>query len=192
MEQLIRSSIQDSIQTKQRLLDSPELLSVLQKTAEETIRVLKNGGKVLLCGNGGSASDAQHLAGEFVSRFRFDRPALPAVALNCNASILTSIGNDYAYRLIFQRQVEALGRPGDILWAFSSTGRSENILLAMETARSAGIATAGFLGGDGGDCLAAADYPLLVPSCDTPRVQECHIMMGHILCDCIEQALFGT
>ena len=111
MEQLIQSSIQDSIQAKQRLLESPELLSVLQKTAEATIRALKNGGKVLLCGNGGSASDAQHLAGEFVSRFRFDRPALPAVALNCNASILTSIGNDYEYRLIFQRQVEALGHP---------------------------------------------------------------------------------
>lgn len=192
MEQLIQSSIQDSIQAKQRLLESPELLSVLQKTAEATIRALKNGGKVLLCGNGGSASDAQHLAGEFVSRFRFDRPALPAVALNCNASILTSIGNDYEYRLIFQRQVEALGRPGDILWAFSSTGRSENILLAMEAARSAGIATVGFLGGDGGACLAPADYPLLVPSRDTPRVQECHIMMGHILCDCIEQVLFGA
>lgn len=192
MEQLIQSSIQDSIQVKQRLLASPELMSILQKTAEESIRVLKQGGKVLLCGNGGSASDAQHLAGEFVSRLRFDRPALPAVALNCNASILTAIGNDYAYRLIFQRQVEALGKPGDILWAFSSTGNSENILLAMETARSLGIATAGFLGGTGGACLAAADYPLLVPSSDTPRVQECHIMMGHILCDCIERSLFGA
>lgn len=192
MEKLIRTSIQDSIRAKEDILASPTLLETLEHVAGETIRILQNGGKVLLCGNGGSAADAQHLAGEFVSRFRFDRPALPAVALNCNASILTAIGNDYAYRLIFQRQVEALGQPGDMLWAFSSTGNSENIRLAMQAARERGIRTVGFLGGSGGTCLEMADDVLLVPSPDTPRVQECHIMMGHILCDCVEQALFGN
>lgn len=191
MKDLIQSSIRDSIRAKEAILASPALLETVSRVAEETVRSLRDGGKVLLCGNGGSAADAQHLAGEFVSRFRFDRPALPAVALNCNASIVTAIGNDYAYRLIFRRQVEALGRPGDILWAFSTTGSSENIRLAMEAARAMGMRTVGFLGGSGGVCLEVSDDALLVPSGDTPRVQECHIMLGHILCDCVERTLFG-
>lgn len=191
MEKLIQESIRDSIRLKETVLTSCLLLELLERVSQETIQVLRSGGKVLLCGNGGSAADAQHLAAEFVSRFRFDRPALAAVALNCNASVLTGVGNDYAYDQVFKRQVEALGQPGDMLWAFSSTGNSENICLAMEAARARGMRTVGFLGGSGGICLKMADDAILVPSTDTPRVQECHIMMGHILCDCVEQAIFG-
>ena len=190
MRDLIVSSIRDSFLLKQKILDTPELLAQIDQAAEATIQSLRGGGKVLLCGNGGSASDAQHLAGEFVSRFRYDRAPLPAVALNCNASILTAIGNDYAYELVFERQVNALGNPGDTLWAFSTTGNSPNICRALTAAKSRGMKTVGFLGGTGGSCLAASDIPLLVPSGDTPRVQECHILIGHALCDCIERALF--
>ena len=191
MMDLICSSLVDSIHTKQSILDSPALLDAIESVAQQTIDTLNAGGKVLLCGNGGSASDAQHLTGEFVSRFRFDRPALAAVALNCNATILTAIGNDYAYELIFKRQVEALGKPGDILWGFSTTGNSKNVSLALKAAKAAGIKTVGFLGGSGGCCLEDCDTALLVPSADPPRVQECHITMGHIICDCVEQAMFA-
>lgn len=190
MRNLIESSIRDSMELKRRMLESPELLAQIDRAAEESVRALRSGGKVLLCGNGGSASDAQHLAGEFVSRFRYDRAPLPAVALNCNASILTAIGNDYDYELVFERQVRALGKPGDVLWAFSTTGNSKNVASALATARELGMKTVGFLGGSGGVCLAEAEIPLLVPSGDTPRVQECHITIGHALCDCVERELF--
>ena len=190
MRNLIESSIRDSMELKRRMLESPELLTQIDRAAEESVRALRSGGKVLLCGNGGSASDAQHLAGEFVSRFRYDRAPLPAVALNCNASILTAIGNDYDYELVFERQVRALGKPGDVLWAFSTTGNSKNVARALAAARELGMKTVGFLGGSGGVCLAEAEIPLLVPSGDTPRVQECHITIGHALCDCVERELF--
>lgn len=191
MMDLICSSLRDSIQAKQAVLDSPALLAAIEKVSVQAVATLRAGGKILLCGNGGSASDAQHLTGEFVSRFRFDRPALAAVALNCNATILTAIGNDYDYQLIFKRQVEALGRPGDMLWGFSTTGNSKNVALAMKAAKAAGMTTVGFLGGNGGCCLEECDTALLVPTADTPRVQECHITMGHIICDCVEREMFG-
>lgn len=191
MMDLICSSLRDSIQAKQAVLDSPALLAAIEKVSVQAVATLRAGGKILLCGNGGSASDAQHLTGEFVSRFRFDRPALAAVALNCNATILTAIGNDYDYQLIFKRQVEALGRPGDMLWGFSTTGNSKNVALAMKAAKAAGMTTVGFLGGSGGCCLEECDTALLVPTADTPRVQECHITMGHIICDCVEREMFG-
>lgn len=191
MRRFIKDSIEDSIRLKQEIYQSQEFLDEILHVGEETISTLKKGGKVLLCGNGGSASDAQHLAAEFVSRFRIDREPLPAIALNCNASILTSIGNDYAYKRIFERQVQALGRPGDILWCFTTTGNSKNILLAMKAAKAVGIKTVGFLGGNGGECLEYCDFSFLVPGADTPRIQESHIMIGHILCDCIEKAMFG-
>ena len=190
MDAFIREAISQSISVKQLILGSTELINQLEAAARATIRSLQNGGKVLLCGNGGSAADAQHLAGEFVSRFRFNRPALPAVAMNTNASILTAIGNDYGFSILFSRQVEALSAPGDVLWAFSTTGNSENIRNALSCAKERGVLTLAFLGGTGGGCLKYADFPLLVPSADTPRVQEAHIMMGHILCDCIEKTMF--
>lgn len=190
MREFIKDSIKDSIRLKQEIYQSQEFLDEILHVGEETIAALRNGGKVLLCGNGGSASDAQHLTAEFVSRFRIDREPLPAIALNCNASILTSIGNDYAYEFIFERQVRALGRAGDILWCFSTTGNSENIALAMKMAQTIGIKTVGFLGGSGGQCLDYCDFSFLVPGTDTPRIQESHIMIGHILCDCVEKTLF--
>jgi len=190
MDAFIRDAISQSISVKQLVLADGELIRLMEAAARATIRSLQNRGKVLLCGNGGSAADAQHLAGEFVSRFRFDRPALPAVALNTNASILTSIGNDYEYSILFSRQIEALSAPGDVLWAFSTTGNSENIKKALSCAKERGVLTVAFLGGKGGGCLQYADFPLLVPCADTPRVQEAHIMMGHILCDCIEKTMF--
>lgn len=191
MKDIIVSSIQDSINLKQKVLKSEELLETIHQVAQITTESLKKGGKVLLCGNGGSAADAQHLAGEFVSRFRFDRPGLPAVALNCNASIMTSIGNDYEYNYVFERQVEALGRPGDVLWAFTASGNSENIRRALKKAHDMEMTAVGFLGGDGGICKEAADFAIVIPVKDIPRVQESHITVGHALCDCIEQTIFA-
>jgi len=191
MQELIRRSISDSISLKQQLLADPEILQNIERAAIDAAAVFQSGGKILLCGNGGSAADAQHLAAEFVSRFRFDRPALPALALNCNASVLTSIGNDYDYDYIFQRQTEALGRRGDLLWCFTTTGHSQNIARALRQARQTGMHTVGFLGSGGGICLPETDLAFLIPSDDTPRIQEAHIMIGHVICDCIEQSLFG-
>lgn len=152
---------------------------------------LRQGGKVMACGNGGSAADAQHLAGELVNRFRFDRPGLPAIALTTDSSVLTSIANDSGYDQVFTRQVEALGRPGDVLWAFSTSGRSLGILAALDTARRRKLVTVGFTGQAGGDMAKRCDIALVAPSRDTPRIQEIHALAGHILCELIEANLFG-
>jgi D-sedoheptulose 7-phosphate isomerase len=144
---------------------------------------------VLLCGNGGSAADAQHLAAELVSRFRIERRALPAIALTTDTSILTAISNDYDYERVFSRQVEALGRPGDILIGISTSGNSRNVRAAMLAARSCEMACLGLLGSGGGAILSACDLAIVVPSSDTPRIQEVHIAIGHVLCDLVESRI---
>jgi D-sedoheptulose 7-phosphate isomerase len=154
------------------------------------VDALRAGGKILLAGNGGSAADAQHVAAEFVGRFGRERPALAAVALTTDTSILTAIGNDYGYEQLFARQVRALGRPGDVLVVYSTSGRSPNVLAALEAARAGGLATIGFTGNHGGPIRERCDILLEVPSDQTPRIQEGHMVLGHVLCGLVEQALF--
>jgi D-sedoheptulose 7-phosphate isomerase len=166
--------------------------AALEAAARACVASLQQGGKILFAGNGGSAADAQHMAGEFVSRFAFDRPGLAAVALTTDTSILTAIGNDYGYEQLFSRQVQALGRRGDVLVAYSTSGRSPNILRALATAREAGLLTLGLTGNRGGPMRELCDHLLEVPSPDTPKIQEGHLILGHILCGLVERALFSA
>ncbi len=174
------------------MLADPRLLATLQAASQACIASLKQGGKVLLVGNGGSAADAQHIAGELVSRFAFDRPGLPAIALTTDTSILTAIGNDYGYERLFARQVQALGRAGDVLIAYSTSGKSPNILLALHEAREKGLCCVGFTGNRGGPMRDVCDHLLEVPSADTPKIQEGHLVLGHILCGLVETAMFAA
>lgn len=172
------------------ILADATLLSSTKSAAESCIACLQRGGKVLLAGNGGSAADAQHIAGELVSRFAFDRPGLPAIALTTDTSILTAIGNDYGYEKLFARQIQAHGQKDDIFIGYSTSGRSANILLAFEEARGRGMINIGLTGNRGGPMRDLCDHLLEVPSADTPKIQEGHLVLGHILCGLIESVLF--
>lgn len=194
MESLTIRQAREQIAQAQAVLqlmshDEP-LLRQLDGATQACIQALQSGGKVLLAGNGGSAADAQHIAGELVSRFAYDRPGLAAVALTTDTSILTAIGNDYGYEALFARQVQALGRRGDVFIAYSTSGRSPNIVKALQTARSQGLCTIGFTGNRGGPMHELCDHLLAVPSPETPKIQEAHLVLGHILCGLIERALF--
>ena len=160
------------------------------RAAELCVAALRAGGKVMLCGNGGSAADAQHWAGELVSRFHYDRPGLAALALTTDTSILTAIGNDYGYRHVFARQVEAIGVKGDVLFALSTSGNSTNVVAALEAARAKGSSTVGFTGQGGGKMAILCDVCVIIPSSSTPRVQEGHEVLGHAICGMIESAIF--
>ncbi len=163
----------------------------IARVATRMVEVLRNGGRIFLCGNGGSAADAQHLAAEFVNRFQRDRRALAAIALTTDTSALTSIGNDVGFDRIFSRQIEALARPGDLLVAISTSGNSPNILRAIEAARSLGVTTVGLTGGSGGALATAVDEAFVVPSSETPRIQEAHITLGHVWCGLVDDLMFG-
>jgi D-sedoheptulose 7-phosphate isomerase len=173
-----------------RLADDASLGDMLERIALRCADALGAGRKLLFAGNGGSAADAQHLAAELVSRFAYDRPGLAAIALTTDTSALTAIGNDYGFERLFARQIEALGQPGDVLVALSTSGRSPNILAALAEARARGLVTVGFTGTPGGAMSPLCDYVLAMPSADTPRIQEGHIVVGHILCGLIEKLLF--
>lgn len=190
MQQFVVRQLQEHVALFQVI--ETELSGTIALLAQRLIETLKIGNKLLIMGNGGSAADAQHFAGEIVSRFRMERPGLPAIALSTDTSIITAIGNDYGFECIFSRQVEALAAPGDAVIGISTSGNSPNVLKALETARQAGCSTIGLLGKDGGSIKACCDIPLVIPSQDTPRVQEGHITVIHILCDLIEQGLFGS
>jgi D-sedoheptulose 7-phosphate isomerase len=190
MKSDIASRIAQSRGTLERMQNDATLLAATEAAAQACITCMRAGGKVLLAGNGGSAADAQHIAGEFVSRFEFDRPGLAAVALTTDTSILTAIGNDYGYERLFARQVQALGRPGDIFIAYSTSGRSPNILRGLEAARTAGMVCIGFTGNRGGPMSDLCHHLLAVPAEQTPRIQEGHLVLGHILCGLVESALF--
>jgi D-sedoheptulose 7-phosphate isomerase len=193
MRDYITAQIAEAGRVMSAMLADDSLVATVQSAAEACVACLKNGGKVLLAGNGGSAADAQHMAAEFVNRFAVDRPGLAAVALTTDTSILTSIGNDYGYEKLFARQVQALGNRGDVFVAYSTSGRSPNILLALQEARARGLTCIGFTGNRGGPMAADCDYYLAVPSSDTPKIQEGHLVLGHILCGLTEKALFkGT
>jgi D-sedoheptulose 7-phosphate isomerase len=168
-----------------------ELHAVIGRIAAVVGEALQSNGKLLLAGNGGSAADAQHLAGEFLSRFRHDRRPLPAIALTTDTSVLTAIGNDYGFDRVFERQVRGLGRPGDVLLAISTSGRSPNILSALQAAREIGVTTVGFSGSGGGAMHNLCDHFLAAPSDDTPIIQQIHIVAGHVICGLVEDALRG-
>jgi len=186
----VREIIAKSIDTKRRILESEELCKNISIAAEMLINTYKNDGKVLLCGNGGSASDAQHIEGELVGRFQMERRALPAIALASSGATMTAIGNDYSYADVFSRQVAAHGNTGDILIGISTSGNSASVIRAVETAKNNGMTAIALLGRDGGACKSIADVTIIVPSDVTARIQECHIMIGHIWCGLIEDALF--
>ena len=188
LQAVISQRIEDSIAVKQQLLRHTKICA---EVAERIIRAIKNGKKVLLFGNGGSAADAQHIAAEFVGRYYLDRPALPAQALTVNAASLTAIGNDYAYDQIFSRQIEAFGQTGDVAIGISTSGNSRNVIEALRAAKHKDMVAVGMTGESGGQLKAEVDYCICVPSRDTPRIQEAHILVGHILSELVEQALFG-
>jgi D-sedoheptulose 7-phosphate isomerase len=185
---LIQQRFRESIALKEAVLAAQG--ATIAAMAEALAACLRGGGKVLLCGNGGSAADAQHLAAELVNRFLQERPALSAVALTTDTSILTATANDRSFEEVFARQVEALGRPGDVLLLLSTSGRSPNLHRAVQAARARRMAVLALLGGDGGGLPPLCDFALVVPSSLSPRVQEVHILIGHILCEIVETALF--
>ena len=191
MRERILAELAETQRLMSLIIKSSSLLDGVAAAAHMCIEALQAGGKMLLAGNGGSAADAQHIAGELVSRFAFDRPGLPAVALTTDTSILTAIGNDYGYAELFARQIQALGRPGDVLLAYSTSGNSPNIIRALEAASSAGVKSVGLTGNRKGKMVDLCDLCLEVPSHDTPKIQEGHLVIGHILCGLIEDAIFG-
>lgn len=184
--------INKSIQVKQQLLEDQDLLERVKSAVTTISEAFKNGNKVLFCGNGGSAADAQHLAAEFSGRFYKDRPALEAEALHCNTSYLTAVANDYSYDVIYSRIVDGTGRRGDVIVGLSTSGNSGNIVKAFESAKAKGMTTIAFTGSTGGVMKEQSDILLNVPSFDTPRIQESHIMLGHIICQLVEENIFPS
>jgi len=191
VRQYIQNEVAKSLATIQLLAGDESIVAIVEQVAKTCCRALRAGNKILLAGNGGSAADAQHLAGELVSRLNFDRPGLPAFALTTDTSVLTAIGNDYGYEKLFARQVNAVGSAGDVFIAISTSGRSPNILRALEEGRRKALVTVGLTGETGGDMLALCDYCICVPSPETPKIQEGHIILGHIICGLIEYEIFG-
>jgi len=188
MLETIKADLQESIDTKKEVLNTLSLK--IEQAAISMITALKNGKKIMFCGNGGSAADSQHLAAELVGRFKKNRSALAAISLTTDTSILTALGNDFGFETIFARQVEGLGQKGDVLIGISTSGESKNVAEAVKKAKLMGIKTIGFLGGGGGSLAATVDLAIIVPSKNTPRVQESHITIGHIICNLIEREIF--
>ena len=190
----MRKSILQQIMLSSEVIHSISLdeniLTNIEHIVHACVNSLKNEGKVLFAGNGGSAADAQHMAGEFVSRFMFDRPALAAIALTVDTSILTAIGNDYGYESIFTRQIQALGKKGDVFIAYSTSGQSKNILSALKEAKNSGLITVAMTGNKAGEICKLSDHIIEIPSSSTPNIQEGHLVVGHIICGLIEEILF--
>ena len=187
---IVRRSIDASIATKQQILANEKLLNTINEVAQVMIKALREGKRVLWCGNGGSAADAQHLAAELSGRFYYDRPPLNSEALHCNTSYLTAVANDYSYDLIYSRMIDGACKPGDVLVGISTSGNSKNICNAFRKAKDLGVITVAMTGESGGAMKEMADILLNVPSTDTPRIQESHIMLGHIICEIVEATLF--
>lgn len=188
---LINRAIEDTIETKKKILKDKNTLLTIERIAEEMIKAFKNDKKVLLCGNGGSAADAQHIAAELSGKFYLDRKPLFAEALHINSSFLTAVANDYSYDEVFARSVKAIGREGDVLIAISTSGNSENVIRAIEVANQRKMITVGLTGESGGKMKNLCQYLIQVPSTDTPRIQESHILIGHIICEIVEKKLFS-
>jgi D-sedoheptulose 7-phosphate isomerase len=192
MKEIIRRRIRDSISAKQEMLQQEEAIDTLETCAQLLTAAFRNGNRVFFCGNGGSAADAQHLAAEFSGRFYLNRPALPAEALHCNSSYLTAVANDYGYDHVYARIIEGTGRAGDVLIGLSTSGNSTNICLALKAANEKKMITIGFTGASGGNMKPLCQYLLQAPTSDTPRIQECHMLAGHILCELTEKLFFET
>jgi D-sedoheptulose 7-phosphate isomerase len=189
-EQRVSRSIEASIAVKELLLRNAAVVSIIAKVTERLVDTITKGNKVLLFGNGGSAADAQHIAAEFVGRFAFDRPALPALALSVNTSCVTAIGNDYGFEMVFSRQIEALARPGDLAIGISTSGNSANVLHGLSVAQKMGLCTVALTGCTGGKLKNVVDHCICTPSNETPRIQECHILIGHIISELVEETIF--
>lgn len=187
----IKNQIQASIDTKQNILNDEALMQTIAEVGQACVKLYQNGKKTLLAGNGGSAADAQHIAAELVGRYGFDRPSIPSVALTTDTSNLTAIGNDYGYDKVFSRQMEGMGSEGDLFIGISTSGNSANIVNAINAAKAKGVITVALVGRDGGEMARISDYAIIVPSNATPRIQESHILIGHMICDIIEKELFG-
>ena len=191
MEKIVKEILNESIRVKKKIVDDPSLLSQINQISSVIIEAYRKKNKVILFGNGGSAADAQHIAGELVNRLHLEREALPAIALTTDSSVLTSIANDYDYSRIFARQVEALAKEGDVAIGISTSGNSSNVIEAVKTAKEKGAKTVGFTGNKGGNLAELVDFVISVPSDETPRVQESHITIFHIICCLVERELFG-
>jgi D-sedoheptulose 7-phosphate isomerase len=188
----IKKIISESIEVKTQILSNDAMISKIEEVAKMITQAFQQGNKVLFCGNGGSAADAQHLAAEFSGRFYTDRDALPAEALHTNTSYLTAVANDYSYDVVYSRLVKGIGNKGDVLVGLSTSGNSKNIVQAFLTAKEKGMTTVGLTGMSGGKMKECSDYLFAVPSSDTPRIQESHILLGHILCQLVEEQYFGS
>jgi D-sedoheptulose 7-phosphate isomerase len=191
MQEQFKEIISSSISVKEQILSDSVMLTDLEKAVNMIVNAFKVGSRIWFCGNGGSAADAQHLAAEFSGRFYTDRKALPAEALHCNSSYLTAVANDYSYEVVYARLVQGVCREGDVLIGLSTSGNSGNIVKAFEAAREKGIFTVGFTGSSGGKLKPLSDILFNVPSSDTPRIQESHIMLGHIICQFVEEVYFS-
>ena len=189
-EEFLKHYLDESSKSVSNMVSDPTLLSLLFKIANECLNRLQTGNKLLFAGNGGSAADCQHMAGEYVSRFLIERNGLPAIALTTDTSILTAIGNDYGYEMVFSRQIEALGRKGDLLFAYSTSGNSQNILKAVETAKRMGISVVGMTGLNRGKLDTMCDFIFKTPSMRTPQIQEGHLIAGHAICALVEKQFF--
>jgi D-sedoheptulose 7-phosphate isomerase len=189
--ELVRARLEASAKVKTQMSQDPAIVALLADIAGRIVESLRGGGKVLICGNGGSAADAQHIAAELVGKFYLVRAPLPAVSLTTNTSSITAVGNDFSFDDIFEKQVRGLGRRGDVAIGISTSGNSENVIRALDAAREDGLVTVGFTGAKGGRLVDHADLCLRVPSDDTPRIQEAHITAGHIVCELVEAAMFA-
>ena len=192
MKNYIKDQIKKSYETKQAIYENEELLSKIEEVAQNCVELYRGDKKTILAGNGGSAADAQHIAAELVGRYGFDRPSIPSLALTTDTSNLTAIGNDYGYDQVFSRQLDGMGQKGDIFIGISTSGNSVNIVKAFEVAKKKGIMSVALVGRDGGEMAKMADIALVVPSDSTPRIQESHILIGHIICDIIEKEIFAN
>lgn len=190
MQKQIKDILQASVDVKHKILSDAALTATIEEITHVIVRAFANGNKVLFCGNGGSAADAQHLAAEFSGRFYTDRDPLPSEALHCNSSYMTAVANDYGYDVVYSRIVKGMGKPGDVLVGLSTSGNSVNIIKAMEVAQKIGMINVGFTGEGGGKMKALCNHLVNVPSNDTPRIQESHITVGHIICQLVEEQLF--
>ena len=191
MKKYIKDQIKKSYETKQAIYENEDLLNKIEQVVQKCVDLYRTNKKTILAGNGGSAADAQHIAAELVGRYGFDRPSIPSLALTTDTSNLTAIGNDYGYDQVFSRQLEGMGQDGDIFIGISTSGNSVNIIKAFESAKKKNIFTVALTGRDGGKMAQMADIALVVPSHSTPRIQESHILIGHIICDIIEKEIFG-
>jgi D-sedoheptulose 7-phosphate isomerase len=192
VKKYIKDQIKKSYETKQAIYENESLINKIEEVSKLCVKLYRGKNKTILAGNGGSAADAQHIAAELVGRYGFDRPSIPSLALTTDTSCLTAIGNDYGYDKVFSRQLEGMGQEGDLFIGISTSGNSKNIINAFMSAKQKGITTVALVGRDGGEMAKIADIALVVPSDSTPRIQEAHILIGHIICDIIEKELFGN